>query len=137
MAANARENTEIRRQNYMKKLFFSLALVLQSSVGCADSGDVDVSGSGLDFASAVPANPSHVGSDTPSISAAPASTADAVCGDFPLMQGECVWHVCSDSACLGLQMCWRMNGPFPQCVFWDYPDPDLCCPDTAGQVVAP
>lgn len=51
---------------------------------------------------------------------------------------ECVYWACKDETCLALQMCWReTEDGFYHCAFWDYPDDNLVCPDTAGTVVAP
>ena len=126
----------------MKKPSISLvtALVPFVSAGCVSSAESVESGPGLDSES-YSTSLSNRSQELP-ISAARASTtggaSPATCEDFPQLESECVWFACHEdfASCLGIQLCWRLK-PDGQavCSFWDYPDPDLCCPDTTGQVV--
>jgi len=113
------------------------ALVLLQSAACVSSAGAVESGDGSDPATvSTTASTQTQESPTSVARASGVGMGQSTCESFPHMQDECVWYACQNGTCLGIQMCWRMKPDnFPQCVFWDYPDPDMCCPDTAGQVV--
>ena len=121
------------------------AIVALNSAACVASAASAESGLGSDEPS-IDVSMNIGGTPvTPVISAASVSTMAKglqkhapSCEDFTsVMQQECVWFACQGETCLALQMCWRMRDDgFATCSFWDYPDPNMCCPDTAGQVVS-
>ena len=118
-------------------------LLCVASVGCATAAESEGSGPGLDGSHGTvqlsvlsEADPvvSSTSVDPVSITVAGFKPHAPVCADFPWYEEECRYFACQGETCLAIQMCWRVDENGARCAFWDYPD-DLCCPDTAGQVV--
>ncbi len=136
--------------------YAALLCVLLGSAGCVSSAIVEESGLGLESSAVEDASILSNGASSTSAGSAAfsgfrshSSDSSSACNEEPtvlrcspaaeearsILEGECRWFACEGGTCLAIQMCWRVREDGgATCTFWDYPG-EVCCPDTAGQVV--